>query len=290
MVVVGVLLPPLGQALRPFVGEAVFALLTLAFLRTNLQALRALARRPAQPIAAAAWTIVAIPLCVIALLQLLGDGLMSSDLALAIQLQVVTLPLMAAPAIAALIGLDATFTLAVLLLASLITPLSAPLLLNLGGARLDLPALDLAGLLAAMLAGSAVLGLGLRQLIGRQAIDRGAPALDGLNILALFIFIASVMGDVGPALWAHPSHVLGVTAIAAAANLILFTVAFAPFAAVAGARQGLAVGLLASQRNFGLMLAVAGDQLPPTVWLYVAVSQVPIYLAPLVFKPLTRRL
>ncbi len=290
MVVVGVLLPPLGQALRPFVGEAVFALLTLAFLRTNLDALRALARRPAQTIAAVAWTIVAMPLAVIALLAVHGESLIGRDLTLAVQLQVVTLPLMAAPAIAALIGLDATFTLAVLLLASLFTPISAPLLLDLGGARLQLPALELAGLLAAMLAGSAALGLGLRKLIGRRRIERGAPALDGLNILALFIFIASVMGDVGPALQADAGHVLGVAAIGVAANFALFAAAYAPFAAFANVRRGLAVGLLASQRNFGLMLAVAGDQLPPTVWLYVAVSQVPIYLAPLVLKPLARRL
>ena len=41
----------------------------------------------------------------------------------------------------------------------------------------------------------------------------------------------------------------------------------------------------------GLMLAAASaGSVPEFVWLYVALAQFPIYLLPLVYKPLVRRL
>ena len=43
-------------------------------------------------------------------------------------------------------------------------------------------------------------------------------------------------------------------------------------------------------RNMGLMLAAAAGAVPELVWLYVALAQFPIYLLPLPFKPLVRRL
>lgn len=46
----------------------------------------------------------------------------------------------------------------------------------------------------------------------------------------------------------------------------------------AGRENAFALGLVTSQRNLGLMLAATGGAAPPLVWLYIAVSQFPIYL------------
>ena len=48
--------------------------------------------------------------------------------------------------------------------------------------------------------------------------------------------------------------------------------------------------LMASQRNMGLMLAATGGALPDFTWLYFALAQFPVYLSPLLFTPLARRL
>jgi BASS family bile acid:Na+ symporter len=48
--------------------------------------------------------------------------------------------------------------------------------------------------------------------------------------------------------------------------------------------------MMTSQRNMGLMLAATGGALPDLVWLYFAVSQLPIYLSPQLLKPLAFRL
>jgi BASS family bile acid:Na+ symporter len=52
----------------------------------------------------------------------------------------------------------------------------------------------------------------------------------------------------------------------------------------------MALGLMVSQRNMGLMLAATDGILPGTTWLYFAFSQFPIYLTPLLLKPIVQRL
>jgi len=55
----------------------------------------------------------------------------------------------------------------------------------------------------------------------------------------------------------------------------------------AGRREALAIGFMTAQRNMGLMLAATGGAIPDIAWLYFALSQFPIYLSPLLLKPLT---
>ena len=58
----------------------------------------------------------------------------------------------------------------------------------------------------------------------------------------------------------------------------------------AGQERALALGLMVSQRNMGLMLAATDGALPGLTWLYFALSQFPIYVSPQLLKPLARRL
>jgi hypothetical protein len=58
----------------------------------------------------------------------------------------------------------------------------------------------------------------------------------------------------------------------------------------AGSERALAIGLMVSQRNMGLMVAATDGLLPGTTWLYFALSQFPIYLSPQLLKPIVRRL
>ncbi len=47
---------------------------------------------------------------------------------------------------------------------------------------------------------------------------------------------------------------------------------------------------MASQRNMGLMLAATGGALSELTWLYFALSQLPIYLAPYLLNPMAQRI
>ena len=57
-----------------------------------------------------------------------------------------------------------------------------------------------------------------------------------------------------------------------------------------GHQRALTLGLLVSQRNMGLMVAATAGALPELTWLYFAMSQFPIYLAPQLLKPLVGRM
>jgi len=57
-----------------------------------------------------------------------------------------------------------------------------------------------------------------------------------------------------------------------------------------GRERALALGLMVSQRNMGLMLAATDGVLPGTTWLYFALCQFPIYLSPQLLKPIVWRL
>jgi BASS family bile acid:Na+ symporter len=58
----------------------------------------------------------------------------------------------------------------------------------------------------------------------------------------------------------------------------------------AGAGSGMVIGMLATFRNIGLVMATLGAVLPDTAWFYFGLVQFPIYLFPLALKPLAKRL
>lgn len=285
VLVVSMGLPPLGQLLRPYVGEGVFALLVLAFMRLDPERLKAIVRRPRISLISLGWTMVAIPLGMLLLLRVLGIDVIAPELFLSIMLQVVTMPMMATASIAMMIGLDGTIALVGLVLAGVTMPVIAPAIIALADLPVVLQPLELAVLLGATLAGSAALGLLLRALIRPARVIRHREAFDGLNVLIMFIFAAAVMGDVLPAFFADPLGMTVLTSVSIGANLGLLAVSYLVLLP-AGPRTALALAISASQRNMGLILAVAGATLPDTFWLYVAMGQFPIYFAPVLLKRL----
>jgi BASS family bile acid:Na+ symporter len=290
LVFVAIAVPPVDALLKPFVTEAIFVLLTTAFLRVDTAALRGYLGRPGMVLAATAWTTLAIP----ALFGLfcLASGLdrHSPDLFLGLMLQGVASPMMAAPALAALMGLDATLVLVTLIASTALTPLTAPLFayLLIGPAlTLSPPALGLK--LFAILGGSALVAILIRRITGFAAVKRYKDELDGFNILVLFVFVAAVMENVVSRFFAVPLMMIGLATLAFMTFFAVLGVTALLFAG-AGRERALALGLMASQRNMGLMLAVSGDGLPDLAWLYFALCQFPIYLSPHLLKKMARRL
>lgn len=288
LVVIGIALPPLGNLLRPFLTEAVFLLLCIAFARVSTEELKAFLRRPALPLAAAAWTSVGLAALFAGICFVFGVKEQSADLFLALILQGVASPTMAAPALTALLGLDATLVLVTLVISSALTPLTAPLFAHLFlGQTIAIEPLALSLKLMAILGGSALVGLSVRHLLGPTAIKAHKERIDGLNILVLFVFVAAIMSNVASLFLATPWLILGLTALAfgVAGGVFGLTVLVFWFT---GRQRALALGFMASQRNVGLMLAATGGALPDLTWLYFALSQLPIYLSPQLIRPLVR--
>ena len=125
-ILLGIALPPLGALVRPFFPQTVFLLLCLAFLRVDPAALRAQFGRAKLLAAAVVWTMLIVPTLAGLILTAAGVGDRSPGLLLALMLNAVAPPIFASPALAALMGLNAATTLALLLACIVVTPILAP--------------------------------------------------------------------------------------------------------------------------------------------------------------------
>lgn len=285
----GIALPMLAAWLKPLFTPALFVLLCLAFLRVEPAALRGYFARPRLMIAIVMWIMLAVPLLIGLALPALGLKQQAPVLFLALMLQTIAPPLMSAPTLAALMGLEAALSLATMIACTVLAPLTAPLVASLFiGEETSVAPLVLGLRLVAMLAGAALVAALIRHLAGRDAIVRQNQRIDGLSVIVLFVFAAALMDGVLARTIAEPLHILGLIGVAFGLTGLLIgltTLVFWPL----GRRDALTLGLTSGSRNMGIMLAAAGASTPELVWLYIAVAQLPIYLLPLWIKPLAAR-
>jgi BASS family bile acid:Na+ symporter len=285
----GIALPPLAALFKHVFVEALLCLLALAFLRVEPASLRGQFRRPGLVIAASLWTMVAVPLVMCGAVILLGLPQTSPALYLALVLQAVAPPVIGSPALAALMGLDAALSLATLIVSMAVTPVTVPILIALfADASAEVSALALAARLIGMLGGAWLAAYLIRAWKGQEFIDRNREPIDGLSVVALFVFAIGLMDGVGANILARPALVaaLTITVFALTAVLIVTTCLVMHRA---GRSAALALGLAVGSRNMGLMVAAAGGAVPELTWLYFAVAQFPIYTLPHLLKPLVHR-
>jgi BASS family bile acid:Na+ symporter len=277
----GLALPWLAALFKPAFAPSVFVLLTLAFLRVDPAALRRRFRSPGVVLAGAAWMVVATPLiCGYPLVALGFDR----GLLIALILQAAAPPVVAASALAALMGLDAALALAVLTVCAAATPATAAIFSALFlGSAMDLSPLALGLRLFIMLAAAAAIAALVRRAAGQAWVECQTERIDGLSVIALFIFAIAVMDGVVGQTIARPPRVLGFLALAFATSLVLGAATAAAFWR-AGRTVALTLALSAGLRNLGVMAAAAGGRVPETTWLYIAMAQFPIYLLPHALK------
>jgi len=288
LIVIGIAVPAIGALAKPFVTEAVFVLLSISFLRVDATQFRNYLSRPAIVLAATAWTSLVIPVLFGTSYLMLGLKDRSPDLFLALVLQAIAPPLMAAPALAALIKLDATLVLCTMVASTMLLPVTAPVFAYVFvGSTLALSPSMLGLKLFAIIAGSALVGFAARRVVGVAAVERHMDRIDGFNILVMFVFVAGMMESVADRFLATPMMTVGLAALAFAVSFAVLALTALLFMA-AGRDRALTLGFTAAERNTGLMLAAAASALPDLGWLYFAFSYFPMYLLPLLLQPLTR--
>jgi BASS family bile acid:Na+ symporter len=277
----GLALPWLAAAMKPAFTPSVFVLLCLAFLRVEPGALRRRFARPALVLAAVAWMMVATPLVCGPLLAALG---LDRGLLVALTFQVAAPPVVASSALAALMGLDAALALAVLAACAAATPATAAVFaaLFLGGAT-DVSPIELGVRLFAMLGGAAGLAMLIRYAAGQPWVERQSERIDGLSVIALFVFAVAVMDGVVAQAVDNPLLLLGLIALALTTSLVLGATTALVFWR-AGRTVALTLALAAGLRNLGVMVAATGGRVPELTWLYIAMAQFPVYLLPHLLK------
>src|SRR6478672_875144 len=194
---IGIVTPPLAALFKPIFPFALFVLLCLAFLRVDPAEVRAHFSRPLIVGAAAAWMMLATPLLIGLTLVLFGVPDRLPGLYVAMILQAAAPPVISAPTLAALMGLDAALSLATLVVCTAVTPFTAPMFATLFvGPGMAISPVALGAKLLALLAGAAIVAAAVRRFAGKAWIARQAGRIDGLSIIALFFFAVGLMDGV----------------------------------------------------------------------------------------------
>jgi bile acid:Na+ symporter, BASS family len=284
---IGFLAQPLASVLGPVLLPAIVALLFVSLLRLDWRLLAGYGRRPMLPLLATGWMLLLSPLLVWVAVRIVP---LPPELALALVAASLGPTIVSSPAFAAMLRLDAELATASVVAGTLLVALTLPTMAGwLAGFEVslswDMFAVRILGFVVVPFAAAAV----VRRLVGPETLRRNDSALGGLTVLILIVFAIAVMDGMAARLMAQPATVLVYLAAAVAANLglqLLGGLLFLP----AGRRIALTVAISSGNRNVGLIYALAGAALGRDFLLFLAVAQVPMYLTPMLARPVVRAL
>ena len=286
-VFIGLALPDLAALARPLLPTAVVLLLTTTLLRLDWPAIGRELRRPGLQLLLFPWQQLVLPVAVWAVLQLLP---LPRSLTVALVLMAAAPPIMSAAALAILLGLEGALALVASLIATLLTPfVLPPVALALLGLELGIGLVEFMTRLALLIGLAVAAALVLRRLIGRPRLAQLARPLDGAVVLLMLVFVVGIMDGVTERALSDPAGAFLWFIAACVANPLLQLLGTLAFAWL-GRRRALTVGLLAGNRNMGLLLAALPGAVDAEVALYFGLAQIPMYVLPAVMRPLYRRL
>lgn len=288
-VAIGVAWPAAARTFQPLIQPAVLLLLTGSLMRIDFEALLQALRRPATVLAGLAWILVACPALAAGATT---AGWLDGGIGEGILLNAIAPPLMAAPALALILGLDFTLAVVVTVLSSLLFPigLASVVGLGLGGlAGIEGGVFAVAPRVLLMIGLPVALALAGRAWLGNQGLVRHRQTIDATQVgLLLFLAIALMDGANG-LLRNTPLKALGLMAAACLFNVAGQVVTVMIFRLFWDSRRALTMGLMGGNRNMGLMLGILTGLAGPDFAAYVAFAQIPIYTLPAVSRVLLRR-
>ncbi|MBX6367026.1 MAG: hypothetical protein IRZ04_03540 [Rhodospirillales bacterium] len=286
-ILIGLAVPPLAAAMRPLTGPILFLLTAATLLKIEPRAVLAEARRPGRLAALLLWTMALQPIAMAGLTTLLP---LPRGLVEALVLWSAASPLISAPALAFLLGLEAPIALVGMTLGTLAMPFTLPpLALALLGLELEIGVSELMLRLGIFVGGALALALAVRHVVGAARIERAGLEISGLAVLLLLLFGIGVMDGVQTIFAEQPRKVLLFVAAAFGGTLAMLTATAVIFAAL-GLRTAFSVALLGGYKNMAVVWASLGAAASADLTLYFVAVQLPIYLLPPLLRPLVRAL
>ena len=279
----GLVLPELARLLRPLLPLAVGGLLVLSVMQTRFADFRRQLNSPLAPIAVIVFVLCISPALVWFLVQAID---LPDELRPPLVLMASAPPIMAAPAMAMMLRLDAPRMLAVVIGATLLAPFTLGIAARwFIGAELSIDPTHLAVRLAAFIGVCFALAALLRLTIGARRINDNKPLLDVLGLVLLLAFAVAIMDGVAQRISLETGYVLSVIAISFIANVLLQIIGGGAFF-YTGVSSALTVAFACGNRNMGLLLAVLPESTAPDTLLYFAVAQIPMFTLPALLMPM----
>lgn len=283
----GIAWQPLADALAPWLEALIVMNLSLSMMRIDPAALKEYFRRPALIAAIFLFSMGIAPL-----LLWLATGAAGIDgpLGAGIVFHALTVPIMSAPALCILFGLDAALALIITVLSYALVPFTLPpLALWLLGIELDVTVLELMWRLGRIVGASFLIAFVARRLLKPGFLRAQASRMDGIMVFGMVGVAVSLMSGLPDFAADKPAFTAIVTGTTFAINIGLQIFAAALFWRV-GRRAAVTIGLITGNTNVALVLAAVSESAPYDLLVYFVVGQFPIYTLPLVAVPIYRRI
>ncbi|PTX54817.1 hypothetical protein C8N43_3638 [Litoreibacter ponti] len=272
-IVAGIALPGLAADLVPYIPHMVAGLLFLAALRIGPARMWASLTDVPRSLALLLVLQLAFPLMLVAVFGALG--LLGSVFVLALLLIAMASPISGSPNMVAMMGFDPASTMRLLILGTLILPLTSLPVLYLVPALGDLQTVIAAALrLVVVILGSGAVAFALRAILPEPGL-RDLKAIDGASALLLAIVVIGLMAAVNDALWTQPGTFALWTLFVCVVNFGLQAVGY-----IATGKPGITV--IAGNRNIALFLVALPAEVMAPLLIFVGCYQVPMYLTPLI--------
>ncbi|MCY3996081.1 MAG: hypothetical protein OXF07_08065 [Rhodobacter sp.] len=286
-VVIGGLAPPLAEAFRPFVVPVSVVMVVISMLRVDLAGLLGAFRRPVFLAFACGVILLVLPAATaLTCFALAAPFWLATGLTYAAAAP----PLSSAAAFAVLVRTDPARVTAISLPATIIAPFTVWLVTtSLPGLGSGVALLPLVTRLVAIILGALAFALLVRRLLGEDRVAGWAEGFDITTVLLVAAMGIGVMYDIGLTLRSNPLQWLGILAATALLSWISMGLAIALFWR-AGREAAMAAGLCASVKNMAVMVAAVLGTVDPRISLIVITAQFPIFVSPLIMRPLFARL
>jgi BASS family bile acid:Na+ symporter len=286
-VLTGLALPPLADFMRPALAPAIFVSLVLALLRLDLADVMGQLRRPWLLTLFTIFALFVCPVLMLGVVRVLG---LPAGLAAGLVLMAASAPIMSAPTFALILGLDAAFAIAVVVLNHILLPFTLPVMaLWLLDLDLHIGPLEFIGRLGFMIGGGFAVALAIKRwMFSPEKLQRNGRELDGLMVVCLVVIAISIMAGVMEFFLARPAFALLTIAAAFIANAALQVFGALVFLP-AGRKLAFTAGHMAGNCNMALILAVLADRAALEVVIFFALAQLPMYMLPLVANRIYRR-
>ncbi len=271
----GLAWPALAALAKPAMPATVFVFVLGTLLRVDMGAVAKNLKRVRFVLL---MPLFAIVLCPIAIGWVARASGLDPELQLALVVAFSAPPSSGTAAVARMLGFEPEVPLVVTLASMALTPVTAPLLAAaFGGHGHAIDPLGLALRLAVLVGGAEGVAILLRR-FAAGVLARYDLVVDAVIVVALLVFALATMAGVRAMIAGHPALALQAIGLAFGFNVGLQVLAAAIFPGDLRARFN--TGLIAGNRNVGLLWSALGSAATPTMALYFACTQLPIYTLP----------
>lgn len=290
-VIVGFAVPAVSEMLKPFLSALLIATLVFGLLQVDFERLAGF-RKQAWPITGLLFAVLLLLPVFVALeakVVLVPYGL-PQGIADGLILAALSPPLLAAPAIAFLLGLDSLLAFVVAMIAHLLAPLTVTFLAQwLVGPHLQIDSVELMSRLTLIIGAGFAIGLALRRIpLTARVSKQHRGVVDILSIVTLTLLAAALMDGVAEIAINDPQYVLIAVACGFLLNPLLQLLGAFLFVK-SGFEMSLTVGLLAGYRNVGLLIAALAGGADQEIIAFLAIVQIPAFVIPMLSGPVLKK-